>query len=78
MIKLIAPDGQKIVDMRTGKLHDVVICSEDSQKYFAVSDSDDEITVEPIPGHSGNSSLADRVSTIEDELTATKILLGVE
>lgn len=75
MIKITAPEGKKLKDVRTGNLHAEVICDEAKQGYFVVADSDEAYTVTSL---NGGSTIAERVDSLEEELSAAKILLGVE
>ena len=83
MVRIKAPDGKKILDTRTGALHTEVVCDEKKEKFFMVADGGD-LVVETIPsGSTGGSvtydnSLTERIESLEEELSAAKILLGVE
>ena len=45
MIKIVAPEGYKIKDIRTGKLHSEVVTDEQNRKHFElVPDNQEEIT----------------------------------
>ena len=61
-IKLIAPDGKKIRDIRTLQEHGEVIIDDAIRKYFVVADSDEDPIIEEVDG----VTLGDRVSDLED------------
>lgn len=61
-IKLIAPDGKKIRDIRTLQEHSEVIIDDAIRKYFVVADSDEDPIIEEVDG----VTLGDRVSDLED------------
>lgn len=62
MIRIIAPDGKKLRDIRTERKHTEVICEERDAKYFVVADSDEDPVKESLDG----VTLAERVTDLED------------
>ena len=61
-IKLTAPDGKSLRDIRTDKEHSEVIVEEAYRKYFVVADSEDDPVVEEMDG----VTLSERVFDLED------------
>ena len=61
-IKLTAPEGKKLRDIRTDKEHSEVIIEEANRKFFVVADSEDDPIVEEMDG----VTLGERVSDLED------------
>jgi len=62
MIKIVAPDGKKIRDIRTEALHTEVVCDAKLQRFFVVADSEDDPIIEELDG----VTLGERVSDLED------------
>lgn len=62
MIKLTAPEGKKLRDIRSGTLHSEVICAERQARFFVVADSEQDPIVEEMDG----VTLGERVSDLED------------
>lgn len=75
MVKLTAPAGQKLRDIRNNTLHTEVITEERKARFFVVADSEADPTVQEL---SGGNTIGEKVAALEDELSAAKILLGVE
>lgn len=61
-VKLTAPNGKKLRDIRTDALHSECIIDEALAKYFVVADSEDDPVVETLDG----VTLGERVSDLED------------
>ena len=61
-IRIKAPDGKKLRDIRTERLHSEIITEERNQQFFVVADSDADPVVETLDG----VTLGDRVSDLED------------
>ena len=61
-IRIKAPDGKKLRDIRTERLHSEIITEERNQRFFVVADSEDDPIVETLDG----VTLGDRVSDLED------------
>ena len=61
-IKLTAPDGKKIRDLRTDRLHSEVITDSSKQRFYVVADSEADPIVTIIDG----VTLDERVSDLED------------
>lgn len=62
LIKLTAPNGKKLRDLRTGSLYSEVICDEKKRNLYVVADSPDDPVVEELDG----VTLGERVSDLED------------
>lgn len=62
MIRIIAPEGKKLRDIRTERKYTEVICEEREQKFFVVADSDEDPVKETLDG----VTLAERVTDLED------------
>ena len=62
MIKITAPEGKKLRDLRTRNLHSEVICEERFRNRYVVADSEADPIVEQIDG----VTLGERVSDLED------------
>ena len=60
MIKITAPDGKKLRDIRNNMLYSEVICKD--AKWFIVADSEDD----PIMQEMDGVTLDERVSDLED------------
>ena len=61
-IKLTAPNGKKLRDIRTDALHSEAIVDEALAKFFVVADSEDDPVIETLDG----VTLGERVSDLED------------
>lgn len=62
MIKLTAPDGMKLRDIRNNRLYSEVITDERLKDKFVVDESEGDVIEEAIEG----VTLSDRVSDLED------------
>ena len=62
MIKIVAPDGKKLRDIRNDKTYSEIVCDDRLEKYFVVADSPDDPVVETLDG----VTLGERVSDLED------------
>ena len=62
MIKIIAPKGKKIRDIRTERLYSEVVCKESERDRYVLADSEDDPVVETLDG----VTLSERVSDLED------------
>lgn len=62
MIRITAPEGKKLRDTRTERLHSEVLTDEKNEKYFVVADSEEDPVVIEIDG----VTLDERVSDLED------------
>ena len=62
LIKLTAPNGKKLRDLRTGSLYSEVICDEKKRNLYVVADNPDDPVVEELDG----VTLGERVSDLED------------
>ena len=73
MIRIVAPDGKKLRDIRTERLHSEIITEERNQRFFVVADSENDPIVETLDG----VTLAERITDLENgvvelaELTAS-------
>lgn len=62
MIRITAPDGKKIRDLRTNQLHGEVITEDRLERFFVLADSEGDPIVETLDG----VTLGERVSDLED------------
>ena len=62
MIKITAPKGKKIRDIRTERLYSEVVCKESERDRYVLADSEDDPVVESLDG----VTLGERVSDLED------------
>lgn len=62
MVRLTAPQGKKLRNIKDGTLHSEVICSERKVNWFVVADSEADPIVEELDG----VTLDERVSDLED------------
>ena len=61
-IRIKAPDGKKIRDLRTEAEHSEVICDERYRRFFVLADGEGDPIVEYVDG----VTLDERVSDLED------------
>lgn len=62
MVKIKAPNGKKLRDIRTGRLYSEVVCEDKYVDKFVVADSEDDPIIEEKDG----VTLDERVSDLED------------
>lgn len=62
MIRIKAPEGKKLRDIRNENLYSEVICKEKDQKWYVLAESEDDPVIEELDG----VTLSDRVSDLED------------
>ena len=62
MVKITAPNGKKIRDIRTRALHSEVICKDKDARFFVVADADADPIIHELDG----ITLDERVSDLED------------
>lgn len=62
MVKLIAPNGKKLRDLRTNRLYSEVVCEDRDARHYVLADSEDDPIKETIDG----VTLDERVSDLED------------
>ena len=62
MVKLIAPNGKKLRNIKTEALYSEVICDEKHRPLYVVADSPEDPVVETLDG----VTLGDRVADLED------------
>lgn len=62
MVRLTAPDGKKLRDLKTNLLHSEVICDEKHVNRYVLADGEGDPDVEVIDG----VTLGDRVTDLED------------
>lgn len=75
MIKLTAPDGMKLRDIRNNRLYSEVITEERLKDKFVVNESEADVIEEEIEG----VTLSDRVSDLEDAVVElADIITGEE
>ena len=75
LIKLTAPSGKKLRNIRTEALYSEVICDERQRHLYVVADSPDDPVVETLDG----VTLGERVSDLEDAVVElAEIITEVE
>ena len=62
LIKLTAPNGKKLRNIRTEALYSEVVCDERNRELYVLADSPDDPVVEELDG----MTLGERVSDLED------------
>lgn len=62
MIRIKAPNGKKLRDIRTGRLYSEVVCEDKNARFFVVAESEEDPVIEEMDG----VTLSDRVSDLED------------
>ena len=62
MVKLIAPNGKKLRNIRTEAMYSEVICDERMRPLYVVADSPEDPVVETLDG----VTLGERVADLED------------
>ena len=62
MVKLIAPNGKKLRNIRTEALYSEVICDERMRSLYVVADSPEDPVVQELDG----VTLGERVADLED------------
>ena len=62
MVKLIAPNGKKLRNIKTESLYSEVVCDERNRNLYVLADSPDDPVVETLDG----VTLGDRVADLED------------
>lgn len=62
MIRIKAPNGKKLRDIKTGRLYSEVVCEDKYADRYVIADSDEAPTVIEKDG----VTLADRVADLED------------
>ena len=74
LIKLTAPNGKKLRNIRTEALYSEVICDEKHRPLYVVADSPEDPVVETIDG----VTLGDRVADLEDAVVELAEIVGGE
>ena len=62
LIKLTAPNGKKLRNIKTEALYSEVVCDERNRELYVLADSPDDPVVEELDG----VTLGERVSDLED------------
>ena len=62
MIKIVAPHGKKLRNIKTESLYSEVICDERQRPLYVLADSTEDPVVETLDG----VTLGDRVADLED------------
>jgi hypothetical protein len=62
MIRIVAPDGKKLLDLKTNRLYSEVICKDSEASRYVLADSEADPTIESLDG----ITLSDRVTDLED------------
>lgn len=75
MIRIVAPDGKKLRDIRTERLHSEVITDDANARYYVVADSAADPIVEELDG----VTLDERVTDLEDAVVElAELIVGGE
>lgn len=74
MVKLIAPNGKKLRNIKTNALYSEVVCDEKKAALYVVADSADDPIVEVLDG----VTLGERVSDLEDAVIELAEIIGGE
>ena len=74
LIKLTAPSGKKLRNIRTEALYSEVICDEKQRPLYVVADSPDDPVVETLDG----VTLGERVSDLEDAVVELAEIISEE
>ena len=61
-IRIVAPDGKKLRDIRTGAEHSEVICEESLRDNFVIADGEGDPIIDIVDG----VTLDERVTDLED------------
>ena len=62
MVRIVAPEGKFLRDVRTEKLHLEVVCEDRDQDFFVVADGEGDPAIEKLDG----VTLDERVTDLED------------
>ena len=62
MIKIVAPHGKKLRNIKTESLYSEVVCDERNRDLYVLADSTDDPVVETLDG----VTLGERVADLED------------
>lgn len=62
MVRITAPNGKMLRDIRNNSLHSEVICKDKDAKWYVVADSEADPTIHELDG----VTLPERVSDLED------------
>lgn len=74
MIRIIAPNGQKIRHIPTGRLYSEVVCEDRKRSQYVLADSDEDPVIEVLDG----VTLSERVSDLEDAVIELAEIVGGE
>ena len=72
MIKIVAPHGKKLRNIKTEALYSEVICEDRYKDLYVVADSPDDPIVEELDG----VTLGERVSDLEDAVIELAEIIG--
>lgn len=71
MVKIQAPKGKKLRDIRTEKLYSEVVCEDKYVEKYVIADSDNDPVVEMLDG----VTLNERVSDLEDAVIELALII---
>lgn len=74
MIRIIAPNGQKIRHIPTDRLYSEVVCKDRERSQYVIADSDEDPVIEVLDG----VTLSERVSDLEDAVIELAEIVGGE
>ena len=74
MIKIVAPHGKKLRNIKTEALHSEAICEDRYKDWYVVADSPDDPVVEELDG----VTLGERVSDLEDAVVELAEIISEE
>lgn len=74
MIRIIAPNGQKIRHIPTDRLYSEVVCEDRKRSQYVLADSDEDPVIEVLDG----VTLSERVSDLEDAVIELAEIVGGE
>ena len=74
MVRLIAPNGKKLRNIKTDALYSEVVCSDEKAALYVVADSPDDPIVEVLDG----VTLGERVADLEDAVIELAEIIGGE
>lgn len=74
MIRIKAPAGKKLRNIKTESLYSEVVCDERNRNLYVLADSPDDPVVETLDG----VTLGERVSDLEDAVVELAEIVGGE
>ena len=74
MVRLVAPNGKKLRNIKTDALYSEVVCDDKKAVLYVIADSSDDPVVETLDG----ITLAERVADLEDAVIELAGIIGGE